>query len=339
MIRAGIVGLGKMGISHCSIVNAHALSRVVAVCDTSSFVLEAFKKYTDMQCFTDHEKMIATANLDCIFVATPTKYHADMVRFALEHGVHTFCEKPFVLRREDGLEIAELAKRKQLVNQIGYNNKFWATFAECKRLVNSGVIGDVYHFESETYGPVVTRPKSGTWRSQTSEGGGCLYDYAAHVLDLTNYIFSPVKKVQGTLLKQIYSKNVEDAVYSTLFLESGLSGHLSVNWSDETYRKITVQVTAFGTKGKVSADAQEIKIYLKEENDQEILKKGWNMKYITDLQTPADFYLRGEDFSGEVDYFIQHVHEKNLDNINSFESAVKTDQVIELLKKDASNNG
>ena len=59
------------------------------------------------------------------------------------------------------------------------------------------------------------------------------------------------------------------------------------------------------------------------------------MKYITDLQKSPDFYLRGEDFSGEVDYFIDHVCNTNLNNINSFENGLKVDRVIDLIKKDA----
>jgi predicted dehydrogenase len=335
MIKTGIIGLGKMGISHCSIVNAHSRAKVAAVCDTSSFVLEAFKKYTKMEPFTDYKKMIDKTGLDCVFVATPTRFHADIVNYALSAGVHVFCEKPFVLKIEDGVELAALAKKKNLVNQVGYHNRFIATFNECRRLVNQKVIGDVFHFIAESYGPVVVRQKSGTWRSHGSEGGGCLYDYASHVLDLVSFISSPPVKARGTLLKSIYSKTVEDAVYSTLVLENGLSGQLSVNWSDESYRKMSVQYTVLGTGGRITADAQEVKIYLKEENEAETLKKGWNTKYITDLQKPVDFYLRGEEYSAQVDYFIHHVQEKNMENINSFESALVADKVIDLLKKDA----
>ena len=36
MVRAGIIGLGKMGISHCAILGAHPDVDLVAVCDTSS---------------------------------------------------------------------------------------------------------------------------------------------------------------------------------------------------------------------------------------------------------------------------------------------------------------
>lgn len=118
-----------------------------------------------------------------------------------------------------------------------------------------------------------------------------------------------------------------------------MSGQLSVNWSDESYRKISVQFAVLGTKGKISTDVQELKIYLKEENERESLKKGWNTKYITDLQQPVDFYLRGEEYSSQVDYFIRQVHEKNTENINSFENALWTDHVIEILKEDAASNG
>lgn len=199
MIKVGIIGLGKMGISHCSIVNAHALAKVVAICDTSSFVLEAFKKYTEIEIFTDYKKMIDTAGLDCVFIATPTKFHAEMVHYALSVGLHTFCEKPFVLNTEDGKKLIELAKQKKLVNQVGYHNRFIATFNECKRLVDQRVIGDIFHFNAETYGPVVVRQKSGTWRSQREEGGGCLYDYASHTLDLVKFIVGAPVKARGTL--------------------------------------------------------------------------------------------------------------------------------------------
>jgi predicted dehydrogenase len=339
MIRAGIVGLGKMGISHCSIVNAHPLAKVVAVCDTSSFVLEAFNKYTEMETFTDYKRMIEKARLDCIFIATPTRFHADIVNYALSAGVHSFCEKPFVLITGDGIRLVELAKQKKLVNQVGYHNRFIATFNECKRLIDQKVIGDMYHFVAEAYGPVVVRSKSSTWRSQGAEGGGCLYDYASHVLDLVNFISGAPIKVRGTLLKKIYSYSVEDAVYSTLVLGNGLSGQLSVNWSDESYRKISVQYTAMGTKGKITADAQELKIFLKEKNESAGLEKGWNSRYITNFQKPVDFYLRGEEYSAQIEYFIWHVHDRNLENCNSFENALTTDRVIELLKKDAADNG
>ena len=40
-------------------------------------------------------RMIDTETLDFVVIATPTRFHYKMVKYALEKGIHTFCEKPF----------------------------------------------------------------------------------------------------------------------------------------------------------------------------------------------------------------------------------------------------
>ncbi len=159
-----------------------------------------------------------------------------MVKYALDKGIHTFCEKPFSLTLNEGEILTELAEKNNLVNQVGYHNHFIGTFRELKRLLQKGILGELVHFTGEAYGPVVTKAKGGTWRSDPEEGGGCLFDYASHVINLIQEIIGRPVKAEGSQLKRIYSKEVEDAVYAMLKLESGLSGILSVNWSDETYR-------------------------------------------------------------------------------------------------------
>ena len=334
MIRAGLLGLGKMGISHCSIINAHFDIDLVAVCDTSKLVLSALKKYASFECFSDYKKMIDQCKLDCIVIATPTIFHAEMVNYSLERGIHVFCEKPFCLSAIEGSGMVELAEKKNLVNQVGYHNRFLGTFGEVKRIVDEGIIGDVYHFFAEAYGPVVLKEKGSTWRSTKSEGGGCLYDYAAHVIDLINYLIGRPDSVAGTVLKKIYSRDVDDAVYSTLLYNDGITGQLAVNWSDESYRKMSTQITILGTNGKIVSDALECRIYIRDNRYSPDLSSGWNMKYITDLTKPVWFNLRGEEYSAQIDYFFQCVKESRTENINSFRSAMQTDEVIDLLKKD-----
>jgi predicted dehydrogenase len=187
----------------------------------------------------------------------------------------------------------------------------------------------------EAYGPVVVKRKESTWRSDSTEGGGCLFDYASHVINLIEYVLGDINDVDGVMLKKVFSKSVEDAVYTGVYLESGLSGMLHVNWSDETYRKMSTQLTLLGTGGKIIADAQEIKIYLKEENAALSLEKGWNMRYITELTDQVDFYLRGEEYSSQVNYFANCIKNKITNGISTFSSALKTDKVIDLIKSKA----
>ncbi|WP_273566605.1 Gfo/Idh/MocA family protein [Maribacter halichondriae] len=337
MVKVALIGAGKMGISHLAILGAHPDVEVVGVCDTSKLVVGALQKYSPFPCFTDYKKMIKEARPDAVFVAVPTKFHYTFVKELLNENIHVFTEKPFCLSSDEGQELAELAESKNRINQVGYHNKFIGTFKEVKRLIENKSLGEIQHFVGEAYGPVVLKKKQDTWRSDPSEGGGCLMDYASHVIDLINDILAPVTVSQGALLKSLYSTNVDDAVYALLGLENNTTGVLSVNWSDETYRKMSTSITIMGTKGKIVSDANELKVYFKDKDCPEDYSKGWNVKYITDLTEQVDFYLRGEEYSAQIDYFVKAVLGKVPNTINTFRSAWHTDRAISIIKMNAKN--
>ena len=336
MIRAAIIGLGKMGMSHAAILGGLPNVGLVAACDMDSLLQSAFKKLTKIQMYTDYKKMIEEVKPDCVYVVTPTKLHYDMVMFALEHGCHVFCEKPFALTVEQGEKMVAMAKAKGLVNQVGYHNRYIGTFNEMKRLLAEGVIGKPFHFMGEAYGPVVLKSKGGTWRSDKKNGGGCIEDYAAHVLNLINYVTgSNLVDCKGTQMPSIFSNEVDDAVYGSLYLANGLKGQISVNWSDDTVRKMTTSIKIEGDGGKLEADATTLKIYVKEDKPKYGLNKGWNFKYITDVTPLVDFNLRGEEYTAETQAFINSIVTGKVDERNSFETALQTDYIIKKMEEDA----
>lgn len=335
MVKIALIGAGKMGISHLAILGAHPQVEIAGVCDTSGMVTDFLTKYAKYNCFSDYKKMVDTVKPDAVVVAVPTKFHYAFIKDLLERKINVFSEKPFCLRANESEELTKLAAANNLVNQVGYHNHFIGTFIELKRLLKANVLGELVHFVGEAYGPVVTKEKGGTWRSKPEEGGGCLYDYASHVLNLVQETVGRPVKTNGTILKSIYSNGVEDAVYSLLTLQSGLSGVISVNWSDETYRKMSTSITVQGKNGKIICDATEIKIYLKEANEQEKLDKGWTTKYITDFALPVDFYLRGEEYSAQLDNFVDCLVNNKQSQVNTFEQASYTDKVIAMIIADS----
>ncbi|MFC5281969.1 Gfo/Idh/MocA family protein [Pedobacter alpinus] len=335
MIKVALIGAGKMGISHLSILGANPNVEVVGVCDTSKMVNDFLSRYGKFNCFTDYEKMVNETKPDAVFVAVPTKFHYSIIKDLLNKKVHVFAEKPFCLTSVEGQELVSLAATQEVINQVGYHNKFIGTFKEVKRLVNTGILGKIHHFVGESYGPVVTKPQQATWRSDPKAGGGCLLDYASHVIDLINDTLAPVSSVKGSVLDSIYSVNVEDAVYSLLELNNNVKGVLSVNWSDETYRKMSTTITISGTNGKIISDASELKVYLKDAKSLAGYTDGWNLKNITDLTEPVDFNLRGEEYTSQVDYFIDTILGKVPNTINTFQSAWFTDKAIELIKSNS----
>ncbi|MEI9928760.1 MAG: Gfo/Idh/MocA family oxidoreductase [Sphingomonas sp.] len=336
MIRVAVVGLGKMGISHLGLINPLRDVEVAAVCDATGYVLDVLAKYTGLTTYTDYAKMLEEVALDAVIIATPSSAHAGMVRAALEKGLHVFCEKPFTLDPADSAALAELAEAKGLVNQVGYHYRFVGAFQEVKRLLDAGAIGTVTHVMAEAYGPVVLKPKGSTWRTQRSEGGGCLYDYAAHPINLLNWYFGMPKAGGGSVLGKVFSRDTDDEVYGTLYFDGGVTAQVSVNWSDESYRKMSTKITVWGTAGRIYADRQEVQIYRRASAPPlEGFGEGWTVRYTTELTEEVDFYIRGEEYSAQIAYFVACIRDALRENVNGFAGAASTDQVIAMIIGDA----
>lgn len=333
MPNLAIVGLGKMGISHLAIANAVEGIDVVAVCDSSTLLGEMVQRYCKLPYEPDYNRLLDRPGLDAVIIATPSRLHETMISAAMDRGIHIFCEKPLTLSAQVSEALADAADAKGIVTQVGYHNRFVATFREAKRLIDLGAIGRITHVLAEAYGPVVIKKAAATWRSKASEGGGCLYDYAAHPINLMNWYFGRPDDCFGAILSNPMSAEVDDAVYATMRFDGGITGQVSVNWSDESVRKMTTRLTIWGEKGKIYVDRQELQLFCGSgATPPEGYDSGWTVKYITELTPPVGYYLRGEEYSAQIESFAAAVASKRIDGDNNFRSASDTDFTIELIR-------
>lgn len=332
MVKTAVLGLGKMGLSHLAIARAHPEIELVAGCDSNTYLTDVLSQYAGLKCHADFDRMLAEENLEALIIATPSRFHAAMVKKALERGLHVFCEKPFVLDPAEGVPLAEQAEQRRLVNQVGYHYRFVGAFREAARIVASGALGEVHHVRAEAYGPVVLRPSGSTWRSTKTEGGGALYDYACHALDLLNFVAGMPSGVQGVARHSVFSRDVDDEVYALFHYPGGASAQLSVNWSDDSHRKMSTTLSVWGTRGRLTADRQECQVYLREPHEAlPGAPRGWSVRYTTDLTQEVWYYLRGEEYSAQIDYFVQSIKLGRFDGENSFRSALETDRLVAML--------
>lgn len=332
MIRVGVVGLGKMGLSHLAILNAHPDVKIGAICDSNKYVLDGLAKYTGLETYSDYHTTLRDADLDAVLIATPSALHAPMVQAAFDTNLHIFCEKPFCLNADESSGLAKFAEQRERVGQVGYHNRFVASFAEAKRLVDTGALGKVTNVLAEAYGAVVTKPQGSSWRTQRIAGGGCLYDYAAHPINLVNWLLGAPVAVSGVFLNSIYSSETDDAVCGTMSFADGATAQVSVNWSDASVRKMTTRLTIWGTKGKLHCDRQELQLYVNPNSDAVPAgyRAGWNVRYTTEMTPEVDFYLRGEEYSAQIWHWINAIKTGDLAGQNSLTSAAATDQTLEM---------
>ena len=181
---------------------------------------------------------------------------------------------------------------------------------------------------AEAYGAVVTKPKGSSWRTQRAQGGGCLYDYAAHPINLVTWLFGAPATVAGAALVPVFSAETDDQVYGRLRYDGGLTAQVSVDWTDTSVRKMTTRLTLWGTAERLYADRQEIQLFLRDDVGAlpDGYTAGWNTRHTTELSVPVDFYLRGEEYSAQIDGWIAAIGGGVLEN--DFASAVETDRTL-----------
>lgn len=335
MLKAGFIGFGRMGITHFSILNTHPSVKIVAICDASNTMAKVISKYMEVNIYSDYYKMIKEVDLDFVIISTPADSHAEIIKAAIECNIHTFAEKPFVLKTSDGVDILSHDNTKRLVTQVGYVNRFNEVFVEVKRLIDSGTIGKIRNFRSEMHGPTVLKNSKATWRSKRKKGGGCMFEFASHCIDLSIFLVGEPADVAGSIMQSIFSADAEDLVSTTLYYNSDCSGSIYANWSDETYRTPTNIVTIFGSAGKIIADRHSFKIFLKEEDMINGFNRGWNRRYITDFAKSVRFYVRGNEFTRQLEHFVACIENRKVENISSFNEAIKTDNIMEKIERDA----
>lgn len=334
-IRLAVIGLGKMGVSHLGIANALDDFRVVAVCDSSKLVTDVLAKTTGLRAFNDYDEVLALDDLDAILIATPSIAHEQMIRKALDRGLHVFAEKPLTLDAAASEQLARLAASKGVVAQVGYHNRYVGTFAEAARLISAGVLGTISHALAESYGPVVLRRTKPTWRGKAGQGGGCLHDYAAHPINLLNWLFGPPEDCLGASLTRHFSAEVEDQTHALLQFRNGVVGQVSVDWSDPSVRKMTTKLSIWGDAGKLYVDRTELQLFLTAKAAIPAgYREGWTVRHITDLTPPVSFYLRGEEYSAQLEAFGRAILAREAQR-NDFASAAATDLSIEMIQRRA----
>ena len=151
-VRIGIIGFGRMGITHYSIINTHPAVEMTAIADTSSMMLGLIKKYLpNTKMFEDYKDLLNSGLVDAVIVCTPSVMHYDVCKMAAEKGISVFCEKPFTTSPVLAKELADIFEQKGLVNQVGYVYRFDVVFNKVKEMLGQQLIGKVCHSVMKVY--------------------------------------------------------------------------------------------------------------------------------------------------------------------------------------------
>jgi predicted dehydrogenase len=216
--RLRIAGVGTTGRA-AEDLKALASQEIVALADVDdnamakgSALYPAAHKYRDFRVMLEKE----AGNIDAVMVGTPDHTHAPAAAMALRLGKHVYCEKPLTHTVFESRTLANLAKEKKLVTQMGTQIHAGDNYRRVVELIKGGAIGKVTEchvwvtaaysgakFTTGTpapagldwdlwLGPAPERPYSEgvhpfQWRKFWDYGTGALGDFGCHFMDLAHW--------------------------------------------------------------------------------------------------------------------------------------------------------
>ena len=198
-IRGAVIGYGaafNMGRAHASQMQSTDGIECVAICDMDKARTKAAKKeFPEVKTYNSLRTMLKKEDFDLISVVLPHNLHAPVAIECLKAGKNVIVEKPMCISIAEGTEMINTAKENDVMITVYHNRRWDADFWTLKGLVESGVIGKIFHVEM--WGGGYGRPRPDWWRSVKKISGGAMYDWGAHYLDWLLNIM-PAKMVNIT---------------------------------------------------------------------------------------------------------------------------------------------
>jgi len=143
--KLNIAGIGVAGRGGEDI-NGVASENLIALCDVDdAHAAKTFEKFPAAKRYKDFRKMLDEIHkqIDAVVVGTPDHTHAPAGVMAMKLGKHCYCEKPLTRSVYEARVMANLAKEKKLVTQMGTQIHAGSNYRRVVELVQTGAVGKI----------------------------------------------------------------------------------------------------------------------------------------------------------------------------------------------------
>ena len=199
-VRWGLRSTASIGAVVAAATRDSRRTRFVAVASRDGGTARRFAGEHGLEhAFGSYDDMLASAEVDAVYVALPVSMHTEWTVAALRAGKHVLCEKPFAVTAADAARAFDAAADAGRVCVEGLMWRHHPQTALARRLVDEGAIGALRYVRAALG---VTAP-AGDIRRDRALGGGAL-------LDLGCYCVSAVRLFGGEP-ERVWAEQVPDA--------------------------------------------------------------------------------------------------------------------------------
>lgn len=181
-IRIGLVGLGRAGVGMHIPELAFRTDefQIVAVCDIIEERAKEYGEKLNAKAYTSIDDLIADPNVELVDIATRSIDHYAHAKAALLAGKDVQLEKPFSIHAWQAEELAALGSQPAGPHlYIRHNRRFEDHFEQVQKIIDSGILGQVYEIKLARNGYDRRRD----WQTLSEFGGGQLLNWGPHIID------------------------------------------------------------------------------------------------------------------------------------------------------------
>jgi len=121
-LRIGVLGAGHLGKIHLKCIASGSAWQLMGFFDPDPAQARAAAEATGAKAFASREELFDAC--DAIDIVTPTSFHFEEAKAALNAGKHVFIEKPVTVTLEEAEALLALEKETGLAVQVGHVERF-----------------------------------------------------------------------------------------------------------------------------------------------------------------------------------------------------------------------
>ena len=183
----GIIATGGIARAFAGGVAHSRTGRVVAVGSRSQESAEKFARELGIaRAHGSYEALLADAEVQAVYIATPHPQHAEWIIQAARAGKHVLCEKPLALTRAEAERAVEACRAAGVLLMEAFMYRCHPQTAKIVELVRSGAIGRVGLVQATFSFATGFDPKNRFFNKEL--GGGGIWDVGCYPVSLARLI-------------------------------------------------------------------------------------------------------------------------------------------------------
>lgn len=189
-IKAGVIGVGFIGIAHVEALRRLNFVSVDAIAGNAPLIAEKAAQLGFDNYYEDYRELLADQEIECVHICTPNYLHYQISKEALLAGKHVVCEKPLTTRKAEAEELVELTLEKGLVHATCFNVRFYPLMHELNSIIKNGNLGDIFSVHGSYLQDWLFHPTDYSWRLEPELSGNsrAVADIGSHWIDLVEFV-------------------------------------------------------------------------------------------------------------------------------------------------------